>query len=142
MVSVPISFPSANSIVYLTSDAVGVILIRVLNAIETKLPSDLAPQDDPELSQSGPRDEQVLPRVEDAVLLRSLAGMASTVASSVVSRCGDVILDLLQGGNISNSGNAGTSGDVSSDDDLHLLRDGEGGGDYDGDNRNGDLYLS
>ncbi|GJS06116.1 retrovirus-related pol polyprotein from transposon TNT 1-94 [Tanacetum coccineum] len=62
--------------------------------------------------------------------------MASTVASSVVFGCGKVDLTLLQGGNISDGGSAGTGGDG----DLHLLQDGGGGGD--GDDRNDDLYLS
>ncbi|GJQ97437.1 hypothetical protein Tco_0008576 [Tanacetum coccineum] len=67
--------------------------------------------------------------------------MASAVASLVVSGCGDVILDLLRGGNISDGNDAGTSGDGGSDDDMHLLGDGECGGDGDGNDRNDDLYL-
>ncbi|GJV63511.1 hypothetical protein Tco_0353407 [Tanacetum coccineum] len=64
------------------------------------------------------------------------------MASSVVFGCGDVILDLLRGGDISDGGDAGTSGDGGSDGDLHILEDGEGCGDGDGDDKNGDLYLS
>ncbi|GKG10124.1 hypothetical protein Tco_0338870, partial [Tanacetum coccineum] len=68
--------------------------------------------------------------------------MASAVVSLVVSGYGDIILNLLQGDNILDGSDDGTSGDGGSYSNLHLLRDGEGDDDSDDDDMNGDLYHS
>ncbi|GJT19445.1 hypothetical protein Tco_0878151 [Tanacetum coccineum] len=75
----------------------------------------------------------------------SITGSPIIIVSSLISGCGEVILNLLGGGSMASGigGYDGTGGSGGSDSDLHLLQDGDGKGDGEDrfDDSDGDLYF-